>query len=351
MAHLLITGGAGFIGTAITTAALEAGHDVRIIDARLAPAHPVPPVVPEDAQDLHADIRDPEALATALDGVDVVCHQAAMVGRGQHIADAPEYASCNDLGTALLLRAMTEAGLTRLVMASSVVVYGDGQGVCDTHGAVSAQPRTAEAVADGRYEPTCPRCAGPLAFTEVDEDAPAQPRNVYGATKLAQEHLARAWADQTGSRAVALRYHQVYGPGMNRYSSYSGVTCAFRSVVADGGTIGVYEDGLMRRDFIHVRDIAGANLAAIEAVSADVARPAYRAYNVATGTPTTVFDLAATMARIAGAPEPVLTGACRFDDVRHIVARPDRIAAELGWRARVPLAEGLTEFVAAPMRG
>lgn len=353
--RILITGGAGFIGANICAAALAAGHDVRVIDARLRLAHPTRTELPAEVEDLTADIRDSDTLRRALRDVDVVCHQAAMVGRGRHIADAPEYASGNVYGTALLLATMTELGLDRLVLASSVVVYGDGRGICPAHGDVSPRPRAASAVAKGNFEPTCPRCGTPLTFTAVDEDAPPAPRNVYGATKLAQEHLVRAWADETGGRAIALRYHQVYGPGMNRRSSYSGVTCAFRSVVADGDTIEVYEDGLMRRDFIHVRDIALANMAAIGGVTAHRmaggGMTGFRAYNVATGEPCTVLDLATTMADLAGAPAPKVTGTCRFDDVRHIVASPARLMADLLWRPTVPLHEGIAEFVAHPMRG
>jgi dTDP-L-rhamnose 4-epimerase len=348
--RILITGGAGFIGANIAAAALAAGHDVRVLDARLPLAHPTPVRLPDGVEDLLGDVRDAAAVERALDGVDAVCHQAAMVGRGRHVADAPEYASCNDVGTAVLLRAMTERHLRHLVLAGSVVVYGEGRGTCARHGEVACRPRRAEAVAAGRYDPTCPHCDAPVAFRVVDEDSPPEPRNVYGATKLAQEHITRAWAEQTGSRAVTLRYHQVYGPGMNRQSSYSGVTCAFRSVVADGGTIEVYEDGRMRRDFIHVRDIAAANLAALEAIAGDPAA-GYRAYNVATGRPCTVLEFATLMADIAGAPQPKLTGSCRFDDVRHIVASPARLQAEFGWRARVDKRAGLTEFVAEPMRG
>ncbi|MEU7834264.1 MULTISPECIES: NAD-dependent epimerase/dehydratase family protein [unclassified Nonomuraea] len=344
--RVLVTGGAGFIGTRIVEALREQGHEVRVLDALLPAVHGGRlPDFPDDVEFIHGDVRDPGTVEAAISGVDVVCHQAAMVGRGHHISDAPEYASINDMGTAILLAAMTKAGMGRLVFASSVVIYGEGVYTCAEHGRVSPGPRSPADVAEGRFDPLCPRCGSTTAPADLDEDDRLAPLNVYGATKLAQEHLVGAWARETGGTAVALRYHQVYGPGMSHDSPYSGVTCVFRSVLQNGQAIELFEDGAMRRDFIHVRDIALANVAAI-----GVDRPGFRAYNVATGAPRTVGQLAHTLTDLSGGPAPVITGRCRFDDVRHLVASPARLRSELGWAPTVAFEDGMKEFATAPMR-
>ncbi|MBK3637307.1 NAD-dependent epimerase/dehydratase family protein, partial [Streptomyces sp. MBT97] len=251
--RVLVTGGAGFIGSHVIDALRARGHEALVYDVRQDPA---------------ADVRDPVAVGRALDGVDAVCHQAAMVGLGDGVADAAEYVSRNDLGTAVLLAAMAGAGVPRLVLAGSMVVYGEGRYECGEHGVVRPLPRAVAALDAGRFEPPCPVCGRDLAPGLVAEDAPADPRNVYATTKLAQEHLAAAWARSTGGTAVSLRYHNVYGPRMPRDTPYAGVASFFRSALARGEAPRVFEDGRQRRDFVHVRDVADANVAALEAGAA-----------------------------------------------------------------------------------
>ncbi|MBL1099975.1 NAD-dependent epimerase/dehydratase family protein [Streptomyces coffeae] len=350
--RVLVTGGAGFIGSHIVTALTAHGHEPVVLDALLPAAHPAPPPLP-DARWIHADVRDRGAVAAALRGVDAVCHQAAMVGLGKDFADAPDYVGCNDLGTAVLLAAMAERGVRTLVLAGSMVVYGEGRYDCPRHGWVRPGPRAEADLRAGRFEPPCPECGTPLAAGLVGEDAPADPRNVYATTKLAQEHLAAAWARSVGGRAVSLRYHNVYGPGMPRDTPYAGVASFFRSALARGEAPTVFEDGGQRRDFIHVRDVAEANVAALEAAAdgADAAPVgALTAYNTGSDEPHTVGEMAAALAEAHGGPAPVVTGDYRLGDVRHITASSRRIRERLGWRATVPFAEGMTEFARAPQR-
>jgi dTDP-L-rhamnose 4-epimerase len=271
-----------------------------------------------------------------------------MVGMGVDLADLPLYVGCNDLGTAVLLAGMARAGVSRLVLASSMVVYGEGAYSCVEHGSVRPGPRGTADLAAGRFEPTCPRCASPLVSGTVDEDARLEPRSVYAATKLAQEHLAAAWARESGGTVVALRYHNVYGPGMPRDTPYSGVAAIFRSALEAGRPPRVFEDGAQRRDFVHVSDVARANAAALDATGDG--RTGFRAYNVASGVPATIGDLATTLADAMGGPAPVVTGGFRAGDVRHIVASAQRAATELGFRANVDLATGLAGFAHAPLR-
>jgi dTDP-L-rhamnose 4-epimerase len=347
---VLVTGGAGFIGSHIVTALHSAGHRVRVLDALLPAAHHTPPPpVPEGVEWRRADVRDRAAVEEALSSADAVCHQAAMVGLGKDFADAPDYVSCNDLGTAVLLAAMADAGVRSLVLAGSMVVYGEGRYACARHGVVRPGPRQVADLDAGRFEPPCPLCGEPLAPGLVDEDAPADPRNVYATTKLAQEHLAAAWARATGGRAVSLRYHNVYGPGMPRDTPYAGVAALFRSALARGEAPAVFEDGRQRRDFIHVADVAAANVAALTGLG-QLAPGTSRPYNVATGTPRTVGEMATVLAAVTGGPEPRVTGEYRLGDVRHVTASAARIRAELGWAPRVPFAEGVSDFARAPLR-
>ncbi|WP_318213670.1 NAD-dependent epimerase/dehydratase family protein [Streptomyces sp. SCL15-6] len=331
--RVLVTGGAGFIGSHVVEALRAHGHDPVGYDVR---------------EDARADVRDPAAVARALAGVDAVCHQAAMVGLGNGFADAAEYVSRNDLGTAVLLTAMAEAGVRRLVLAGSMVVYGEGRYACRRHGVVRPGPRAVADLDTGRFEPACPVCGADLAPGLVGEDAPADPRNVYATTKLAQEHLAAAWARTTGAAAVSLRYHNVYGPRMPRDTPYAGVASFFRSALARGDAPRVFEDGRQRRDFVHVRDVATANVAALEAGT-----PAgtLAVYNTGSGDPRTVGEMATALAAAYGGPEPVVTGEYRLGDVRHITADSSRLRAELGWRPQVGFAEGMREFARAELRG
>lgn len=349
--EILLTGGAGFIGSAVAARLVEAGHGVRVLDALLPAVHPSgrAPALPEGVEFRRGDVRDREAVERALRGVDAVCHQAAMVGLGLDLEDAPDYVGCNDLGTSVLLAAMARGGVRDLVLAGSMVVYGEGSYRCPEHGAVAPGPRLTADLDAGRYEPPCPHCGAPLAPGLVGEDAPGDPRNVYAVTKLAQEQLAAAWARACGGRVLSLRYHNVYGPGMPRDTPYAGVASLFRSALARGEAPRVFEDGGQRRDFVHVRDVASANVAALAAVTA---RPegSSRAYNVGSGRVHTVGEMASALAEAYGGPAPVVTGEYRLGDVRHITADSSRLRAELGWAPEVSFADGMKEFAAAPLR-
>ncbi|KKD03157.1 NAD-dependent epimerase/dehydratase family protein [Streptomyces sp. WM6386] len=328
--RVLVTGGAGFIGCHVVEALAARGHEAVVFDLRDG-----------------LDVRDAQAVAAALPGVDAVCHQAAMVGLGKGFADAVEYVSRNDLGTAVLLSAMADAGVGRLVLAGSMVVYGEGSYGCERHGAVRPGPRAVADLDARRFEPRCPMCEEALTPGLVGEDAPVDPRNVYATTKLAQEHLAAAWARSTGGSAISLRYHNVYGPGMPRDTPYAGVASFFRSALARGEAPRVFEDGGQRRDFVHVRDVAAANVAALEAESPP---GALAPYNTGSGEPHTVGEMARALASAYGGPEPVVTGEYRLGDVRHITADSSRLRAELGWKAEVGFEEGMREFARAGLR-
>lgn len=349
--RLLVTGGAGFIGGRIVEEAVAAGHEVRVLDSLRADVHgtTAAAALPPGVELVTGDVNDPDALDRALDGIEIVSHQAAKVGLGTRIGEAPDYVRSNDLGTARVLEALDRHGIGRLVLASSMVVYGEGA-YSGADGPVRPAPRSVADLDAGRFDPRDPATGEALVPELLAEDAQLDPRNVYAATKLAQEHLAAAWARSTGGTAAALRYHNVYGPRMPKDTPYAGVASLFRSAIARGEAPRVFEDGGQRRDFVHVGDVAAANLAALDWTGSQ-AGGALRAFNVGSGRVTTILEMAEALARHAGGQAPIVTGEYRLGDVRHITASSERAAAELGWSARWDIDAGMREFAQAPLRG
>jgi dTDP-L-rhamnose 4-epimerase len=341
--RVLLTGAAGFIGARVGAALRADGHEVVAIDAMLPAAHRAGSEPPREC--LRVDIRDADALAPLLGGVDVVCHQAAMVGAGVNAADAPAYGSNNDFATTVLLAQMYAAGCRRLVLASSMVVYGQGRYDCPRHGPVDPLPRRREDLDAGVFEHRCPAGGEELCWRLVDEEAPLRPRSLYAASKTAQEHYALAWTEATGGSVVALRYHNVYGPGMPRDTPYSGVAAIFRSALEADRAPQVFEDGGQMRDFVHVDDVAAANLAAVNGYLGG-----FVAANVCSGLPISIAEVAEQLSAAHGGPAPKVTGQYRSGDVRHIVADPARARQLLGFTATIPPQTGLREFASAPLR-
>lgn len=347
--RVLVTGGAGFVGSHVVDELLARGIEVVIVDLLIESAHAeMPDYLPADVELIRGDLRDIETVERALRGVDAVSHQAGMVGLGIDLGDLTRYVSHNDLGTATLLEAMhrVRSG-ARLVLASSMVVYGEGGYRCPRHGQVRPGPRSRERLSRGRFEPACPSCGRDLVPRPVAEAAPLDPRNAYAATKVHQEHLCAAFARETGTPVTALRYHNVYGPRMPSQTPYAGVASIFRSDLAERRAPRVFEDGRQMRDFVHVVDVARANVLAL------LNAPAVPgAFNVATGSPRTIGEIASIMSAEAGsgAPRPLVTGEFRLGDVRHIFASTARAHDELGFRARINLEDGMRSFGKAPQR-
>ncbi len=346
---ILVTGGAGFIGSHIVDALVEGGYAVRVLDSLLPAAHRRrPDYLNPEAEFVEADVTDPRAVARALRGVEAVGHQAAMVGLGLNLLDIGDYARHNDLGTAVLLSELASAGFAgRLVLASSMVVYGEGGYRCPQHGPVRPGPRKPADLAAGRFDPRCPDCRCELESVAVEESAPLDPRNVYAATKAHQEHLCFAYARETEVPVTALRYHNVYGPRMPRDTPYAGVAALFASALAAGRAPRVFEDGRQLRDFVHVRDVARANVIALTG-----AQPVAGAFNVASGHPRSVAEMAFALSAVTGAetPSPVITGEFRLGDVRHVHASAEHAGRTLGFTAGEEFTAGMAEFASAPLR-
>ncbi len=347
--RVLVTGGAGFIGSQIVDQLVDDGHEVRVLDLLLQSAHSgVPDYLNPSAEFIHGDVGDPDTVREALAGVDAVSHQAAMVGLGLDLSDAADYVRHNDLGTAVLLRELAARRFTgRLAVASSMVVYGEGRYACGAHGDVTPGPRRIKDLDAGKFEPGCPHCGSALVPASIDEHGRLDPRNVYAATKLHQEHLSFAFARETGASVIALRYHNVYGPRMPRDTPYAGVASIFASSLAAGQVPRVFEDGGQLRDFVHVRDVARANVIALSSPDALAG-----AYNVASGTPRSVLAMATALAAAYGndAPAPIVTGQYRLGDVRHVFASPARAREALGFDAREDFATGMAQFARSPLR-
>ncbi len=346
---ILVTGGAGFIGSHVVDSLVAAGLPVRVIDALLPAAHGCPPdYLNPRAEFRLLDVTDAAALDDALQDVEAVCHHASMVGLGQGMLDIADYVHHNDLGTAVLLGRLAAHGFQgRLVLASSMVVYGEGRYECTTHRLVTPAPRAVTDLVAGNFEVRCPDCHEPLAPSAIPESARLEPRSVYAATKLHQEHLCFSFGRETGVPVTALRYHNVYGPRMPRDTPYAGVAAIFASSLAAGAPPRVYEDGGQLRDFVHVRDVAQANLLALTRE-----HPAPGAFNIASGRPRSVLEMAEALADAGGpmAPRPVITGEFRLGDVRHVFASARLAELELGFRAREDFAAGMAEFARAPLR-
>lgn len=341
--RILVTGGAGFIGSHIVDLLVADGaHEVVVLDSFRPDVHPTTPDYLNDgAAYIRGDVRDPDAWQAALDGVEAVCHQAARVGLGVDMGDVTSYVDDNDVGTAAGLQAMHQAGFGgRIVLASSMVVYGEGRYRCDEHGVVRPAPRVPADLDAGRYDPSCPSCGSALEPEPVTEDAPVDPRNVYAATKLHQEHLVAAYCREHDAVGIALRYHNVYGRRLPLHTPYAGVAALFKARLKNGDAPLVFEDGLQLRDFVHVTDVARANALALTGDAAN------GAFNIASGTPRTVLDLATELAAAAGpgAAAPQVVGGYRLGDVRHVFASTARATERLGFDAAMPFRDGIADL-------
>lgn len=344
--RVLVTGAAGFIGSHVVDALVARGHDVIALDSLDPRVHArSPEYLNPDARWIVGDAGDRDVLREALHGVEAVSHQASAVGVGRGFDDAEYYVQANDLATARLLRACHDARVPRFALASSMAIYGEGAYRCAQHGSRTRVRRLERDLARGLFDPRCDQCGAVLEPGAVGEDQPADPRSVYAATKLHQEHLAFACEREAGPAVTALRYHNVYGPRMPRNTPYAGVASIFRSQIARGGRPLVFEDGGQRRDFVHVADVAEANVLVLERDE-----PARGAFNVGSGEPHTVLDLARALSRALAAPEPAVTGEYRPGDVRHVFASSERARRDLGYRARVGFARGIADLARASLR-
>ncbi len=344
--RVLVTGGAGFIGSHLVDALLARGDHARVLDNLLDQAHPTGTArfLARDAELIVGDLRDRATVDRALDGVTVVHHQAGMVGNGQSMYDVRRYVDVNVVGTATLLEAMLarRAQFRRLVVASSMVVYGDGAYHCPADGRVARVSRPLERLRAAQWEPLCEACGRQVEATATPEEHPLHPTSTYGITKRDQEELCLVLGRTHGLPTIVLRYLNAYGSRQSLSNPYTGVAAIIATRLLNGRAPVIFEDGRQRRDFVHVSDIVGANLAA--AAAADSA--CYRPYNIGTGRTVTVLELARLIADGLGKPAEIApSGEFRAGDIRHCVVDVSRARAKLGWQAERRLEDGIGELL------
>jgi dTDP-L-rhamnose 4-epimerase len=345
-ANVLVTGGAGFIGSHLVDALVDQGHRVRVLDALVPQVHgetAAASYVNPKAEFVRGDVCDRAAVNTALDGIDVVFHEAAEVGVGQSMYEIERYVRANDLGTAVVLEAVLarRPQIKKLVVASSMSIYGEGAYTCADHGSVAPQLRSAEQLRDRRWEVACPQCNKDLAPAPTTEEKPLFPTSVYAVTKQDQEQFCLAVGRSYGIPTVALRYFNVYGTRQALSNPYTGVCAIFSARLLNKNRPLIFEDGEQTRDFVHVSDIVQANLLALETNRAD-----YQAINVGTGRPTSVRTVCNLLAHGLGLDiEPEIVGKYREGDIRHCVADISKAQALLGYEPRVSLEQGIPELL------
>jgi dTDP-L-rhamnose 4-epimerase len=345
---VLVTGGAGFIGSHLVEALLARGAAVRVLDSLESQVHGVGATrarhLPAGVELVHASVSDAAAVDRALAGVGSVVHLAAQVGVGQSMYAIVPYVDDNVRGTAVLLDRLANGGhhVRRLVVASSMSIYGEGRYRCPSCGPVAPAPRPLAQLQARDWELLCPACGTTTTPAPCDEDKPIAPTSVYAVTKRDQEDLCLCIGRAYGIGTVALRLFNVYGPRQALSNPYTGVGAIFSSRLLNGQRPLVFEDGRQSRDFVHVSDIVEAFCLALERQDvADVA------LNVGTGRSTSVAALAEAIARSMGvALSPEIVARFREGDIRHCVADVSRIRRALGFSARMGLAKGVEDLVA-----
>jgi dTDP-L-rhamnose 4-epimerase len=335
--RVLITGGAGFIGSHVADELLRAGYSVRALDVLVDQVHgdsQRPAYLDSEVELIAGDVRNEEVVRGALEGVDAVVHLAARVGVGKSMYEQADYAAANTVGTAALLDALAERPVRKLVVASSTRVYGEG-----AYEPVPAVERTREQLERREWEP---RGAGGEELTPVPTPETKQPAlsSVYALTKFDQERLCLLFGSAYDAPAVALRLFNVYGPRQALSNPYTGALAIFASRLLNDNAPVVYEDGAQTRDFVHVSDVARAFRLALERDGADG-----RVLNAGGGRATTVLEIAHTLAGLLGKEiDPELPGTFRAGDIRHCIADVSLARELLGFEAQVALEEGLAEL-------
>jgi len=342
---VLITGGAGFVGSHTADALLRQGHEVCIFDNLSPQVHPggIPDYLSNDAEFIQGDVRDLDQLSDAVREAEVIFHLAAAVGVGQSMYRIADYTAVNNQGTANLFQAIldTRSYPEKIVLASSMSIYGEGQYTCSQCGEVEPGPRDLQQLKDKQWETLCPHCNEPVAPLPTQEDKPLQCTSIYALSKKDQEEMALLFGRTYGIPVVALRYFNIYGTRQALSNPYTGVAAIFASRLMNGNSPLLFEDGFQMRDFVSVHDVVQANLLAMESSAADG-----RALNVGSGEPVTIRDVASELGRSLGVSIPLdITGKYRAGDIRHCFADISAISATLEYKPSFQLKDGMGEVV------
>lgn len=344
---ILVTGGAGFIGSHIVDLLIQKDYRVRILDNLDPQVHPgrkKPAYLNPKAEFTHGDVTRRSDLTKALSGVDAIFHEAAKVGVGQSMYEIECYTKNTVLGTALLLDLVVNKyrhKIKKMIVAASMSSYGEGKYQCKIHGEIRPDLRAECEMQKGNFEVHCPRCNRCLKPIPTDEKTRQICNSVYAVNKQDQEEMFLAIGRAYKIPAVALRYFNVYGPRQSLSNPYTGVAAIFMSRIKNGNPPVIYEDGLQTRDFISVHDIAQANLAVLENSKAD-----YEVFNVGTGKPQTITGIAETIAKLYGANiKPDIQNKFRVGDIRHCIADVQKIKKTIGWKPQVSFQKGIKELI------
>ena len=346
--RILVTGGAGFIGSHLVSALAENGHQVRVLDALVEQVHGKNGVqelrLPEGVEFMRGDVRDIETWRESLRGCQAVYHLAAEVGVGQSMYEIVDYMSANTMGTSNLLQLLTSdrGQVQKVVVASSMSIYGEGAYECTNCGPVVPEIRSSRQLQQRQWELSCPTCDQALMPIPTSEEKPLQPTSVYAISKRDQEELCLSVGRAYDIPSVALRFFNVFGPGQSMSNPYTGVVAIFGSRLLNNKAPLIFEDGLQSRDFVHVSDIVQALLLALECETAN-----YQAFNIGSGQPRTVNEVAQALAKALEVDvAPQVVGQYREGDIRHCFADISKAQELLGYAPQAKFDEKLKELTA-----
>jgi len=342
---ILITGGAGFIGTNLIKVLLKEEWNIVVLDSLIKQVHPDGKwEKPGQVKFFHGDVRDKEIVSKALEGVDYIVHLAAETGVGQSAYEIARYASVNVFGSAVIFEEASKhiKHLKGIVLASSRAVYGEGRYICERCGDVYPVGREADDLKQGIWEPFCPKCKGRIEPTGSTEDQPLNPASVYAITKHNQEQLVAQFTRSFNIPSIALRFQNVYGPGQSLSNPYTGILSIFSTRIMSGNPVLIYEDGNEKRDFVYIDDVVNSICLPLKKGFSD-----FDIYNVGSGVGTTVLEVAKILAEEISGNVPVkVVGKYRDGDVRHAQAEIKKIQEKFGFRPAISVREGLRSFVA-----
>jgi dTDP-L-rhamnose 4-epimerase len=344
---ILVTGGAGFIGSYLVDKLIELGYEVMVFDNLEPQVHgdgqKIPKYLNKKCEFIKGDIRNRDELKKALKGREIVFHQAAAVGVGQSMYEINKYTEVNILGTSNLLDILANENhrVEKLIIASSMSVYGEGKYSCVNCGIVYPKLRSLSQLKKGEWEMRCPMCNQEVQSLPTDEEKPLYPTSVYSISKRDQEEMSLTIGRAYRIPTVALRYFNVYGPRQALSNPYTGVAAIFSSRILNNHPPCIFEDGGQSRDFIHVSDIVRANLLAMEKRKAD-----YEVFNVGTGQPLTVLNIAEALIKsFSSSVDMNIVRKYREGDIRHCYADISKIRDQLGFQPKVKFEKGISEFI------
>ncbi len=351
MQNILITGGAGFIGSRLALSLVAKGHKVRVLDTLATQIHgenpessPLLRSIQGKVEFFRGSVTSRDDLLKVLPGIDTVVHLAAETGTGQSMYAIQHYSDVNIGGTALLLDLIANQPfpVKKIVVASSRAVYGEGKYRCHEHGFVFPSSRSATDMERGDFAVHCPVCGIAAELVATDEDTPVRPSSVYGVTKLTQEQMVLTVGKALGISAIAFRYQNVYGPGQSLSNPYTGILSIFSTRIRNKSGINIFEDGKESRDFVYIDDVVAATAQAVE-----YPQPIVDVFNVGAGIATDVMTIANTLQRLLGETVPTkVSGQFRVGDIRHNFADLAKVQQVLGFKPTVSIEEGLGRFVA-----